>query len=66
MSERRKNGGLTEKQVEAIRDAILDSVYKEIGKSTVKWILWVGGSIALAISGWFAGAGHFKIPGASD
>ncbi len=65
-SERRKNGGLTDEQVEAIKSAILDSIYKEIGKSAVRWALWVGGSILLAIGGWLAGAGHIKIPGASE
>jgi hypothetical protein len=64
---RRKNGGLSDEQVEAVKNAILESIYKEIGRSVVKWGLWVGGSILLALGGWLAGAGHiFKIPGSTE
>ena len=64
--ERRKNGGLTNAQVEAIRDAILASIYEEIGKSIVKKALWLGGIILTAILAWLTGAGHIRFPGASE
>lgn len=59
--ERRKYGGLTNEQVEAIREAILASIYEEIGRSVVKKILWIGGALLLAVLGWFAGKGYLHI-----
>jgi hypothetical protein len=64
--ERRKNGGFTDEQIDAIKEAILASIYQEIGKSLVRKALWLGGAIILAIGSWLAGSGHIKIPGASD
>lgn len=60
--DRRKNGGLTDEQVEAIKQAILDSIYQEIGRSLVKKALWALGAIILAAVAWLHGAG--KIFGA--
>jgi hypothetical protein len=64
--ERRKNGGLTDEQVEAIKQAILDSIYQEIGKSLVRKAVWAIGILITAAFAWLAGAGHIKIPGASN
>ena len=61
--ERRKNGGLTDEQVEAIKQAILDSVYQEIGKSLVSKLLWAGGAVALAVVSWLHGSGAIRIFG---
>ena len=58
--ERRKNGGLTDEQVEAIKDAILASVYEDIGRSLVKKILWVGGIVFAALLAWLAAKGYIK------
>ena len=58
--DRRKNGGLTDEQLEAIKQAILDSIYQEIGKSLVRKAIWAVGAILLAALAWFHGAG--KIP----
>ena len=64
--ERRKNGGFTDEQIAAIKDAILASIYQEIGKSLVRKVLWIGGAILLAIFTWRAGEGHIKIPGTTE
>ena len=64
--ERRKNGGLSDEQIAAIKQAILDSIYQEIGKSLVKKLLWAVGVIVLAALAWLHGAGSIKIPGATE
>lgn len=56
--ERRKNGGLTDEQVEAIREAILRSIYEDIGRSVVKKVLWAGGIVLLALLGWAGFKGY--------
>ena len=58
--ERRKNAGLSDEQIEAIKDAILDSIYQEIGRSIVKKVLWVAGSAAVTLSAWL-GFNHISI-----
>lgn len=64
--DRRKNGGLSDEQVETIKNAILDSIYQEIGKSVVRKTLWAGGAVILALFAWLTGAGHIKIPGTTE
>jgi hypothetical protein len=59
--ERRKNGGLSDSQIEAIKDAILASVYEDIGRSLVKKILWALGALFLGLLGWLAAKGYIKI-----
>lgn len=61
--ERRKNGGLTDEQVDAIREAILASIYEDIGRSIVKKLVWVGGAIGAAVVAWLAGKGHITLGG---
>ena len=56
--ERRKNGGLTDEQIEAIREAILASIYEEIGRSVVKKVLWAGGVVLLTLLGWAGWKGY--------
>ena len=58
--ERRKNSGLTNEQVEAIREAILRSIYEDIGRSIVKKILWAGGAVLFALYSWAALKGYIK------
>lgn len=55
--ERRKNGGLTDEQIEAIKEAVLASVYEDIGRSLVKKVLWVLGSLTAGFLG-YLGADH--------
>ena len=62
-SERRKNGGLSDGQIEAIKQAILDSIYQEIGKSLVKKLLWLGGACILALAAWLHGSGKLPFTG---
>lgn len=59
--DRRKHGGLTDEQIDEIREAILASIYEEIGRSIVRKILWYGGTIILALLAWFGYSGHVKI-----
>lgn len=56
--ERRKNGGLTDEQVEAIREAILRSIYEDIGRSVVKKILWTLGALFFALLTWAGFKGY--------
>jgi hypothetical protein len=64
--DRRKNGGLSDEQVEQIKQAILNSIYQEIGKSIVRKIIWVVGTALALLVAWLTGAGHIKIPGATE
>jgi hypothetical protein len=50
--ERRKNGGLTDEQVDVIREAILRSIYEDIGRSIVKKVLWALGAVLFALLAW--------------
>ena len=54
--ERRRHGGLTEKELDEIRETIqkdlLKAIYEEIGRSVVKKVLWIGGAILAAIFAW--------------
>lgn len=56
--ERRKNGGLSEDQVEAIKEAILASVYEDIGRSLVKKAIWLLGALFAAVLTWLAAKGY--------
>ena len=58
--ERRKNAGLTDEQIDAIREAILRSIYEDIGRSIVKKILWTAGTVLFALYSWFAVKGYIK------
>ena len=62
--ERRKNGGLSDEQVEAIKQAILDSIFQEIGRSVFRKAIWITGAILFAVGTWLHGAGYIKFPGA--
>lgn len=59
-SERRKNAGLSEEQLEAIKEAVLASVYEDIGRSVVKRLLWAIGAICVAVLTWL-GANHIAL-----
>lgn len=60
--DRRENGGLSDEQVRAIKEAILASIYEDIGRSIVKKVLWIGGTALLAVFAWLAGHGYVKLP----
>jgi len=64
LPERRKYGGLTEKQVDQIIEAILERIYIQLGKSLVAKFLWLAGSALIALAAWFVGAKGIKFPGA--
>lgn len=70
--ERRKYGGLSERQYEtlkanlreelkvALKEEIWNDIYAAIGQTLVKKILFYGGSIGAVVLAWLHGAG--KIP----
>jgi CRISPR/Cas system type I-B associated protein Csh2 (Cas7 group RAMP superfamily) len=58
MEEYRKNAGLTDEQVEAIKEAILASVYEDIGRSLVKKVIWVAGVVFTALLTWATAKGY--------
>ena len=57
-TERRQNAGLSEEQIEAIKERILASVYEDIGRSLVKKVIWVAGVVFTALLGWAAAKGY--------
>lgn len=50
-----------EELAEKIADAMLDKIYKEAGKSLIKWFVWVSFLTIVALG---VGLGVIKIPGA--
>lgn len=54
---------LTHEQINEIAEMAaekaLEKVYTSIGKSVVSRFLWVVGGLALALSAWLAGNGHW-------
>lgn len=62
--ERRKNGGFTDAQIEAITDAVFERIYDrislQIGRSLISKGLWILGAASTAVLAWLHGAG--KIP----
>lgn len=58
--ERRKSGGLSEDEIESIKERVLASVYADIGRSVVKKFLWVGGVVLLGLLTWLGVNGHLK------
>lgn len=49
---------LSDKEVEELKDQLLESIYKDIGKSFVKGFLWIFGTLSLALLAWLGGSGH--------
>lgn len=58
--ERRSNVGLTDEQVEAIKERVLASVYEDIGRSLVKKVLWAIGAVLAALLAWLVAHGYVK------
>jgi hypothetical protein len=58
--ERRRNGGLSDEQIDAIKERILASVYEDIGRSLVKKIIWIAGAVLAALLAWAAAKGYIK------
>ncbi len=58
--DRRKNGLLTDEQLEAIKEQILASVYEDIGRSLVKKIVWLIGTMLFGLLAWLAAKGYIK------
>ena len=59
--ERRKHGGLSDEQVEKIKDAILASIYEDIGRSVVKKFLWAIGAAVVAFVLWAQSKGWIEM-----
>lgn len=58
--ERRRSGGLSEEQIEVIKERILASVYEDIGRSLVKKIIWIAGAVLATLLAWAAAKGYIK------
>ena len=58
--ERREHGGLTDEQVKAVKEAILASIYEDIGRSIIKKILWTAGAVLFALFTWLVAHGYIK------
>lgn len=58
--ERRQNAGLSDEQIAQIREAILASVYEDIGRSLVRKVVWALGAVFAAVLTWL-GANHVQI-----
>ena len=58
--ERRKNGNLTDEQIQDIKKQIMASIYEDIGRSLVKKILWALGAVLFALLTWLT-ANHIII-----
>jgi 8-oxo-dGTP pyrophosphatase MutT (NUDIX family) len=59
--ERRKNGGLTDEQVEAIKEAIIKEIYEEIGRSVVSRLLWALGLLFTALLAYLGFTGRISL-----
>lgn len=46
---------LTPEQVECLKEQLLDSIYKDIGRNVVKKFLWVSGAVGAAALAWLSG-----------
>ena len=59
-----RRAGLTEEQIEIIAERAaehaLKKVYEEVGRSTVKFILWVVGAAVLAALAYLGASGKLK------
>ena len=58
--ERRANAGITDEQIEVIKERILASVYEDIGRSLVKKVLWATGAVLTALLAWLTAHVYFK------
>jgi hypothetical protein len=54
---------LTEEEIEAIKNQLLNSIYADIGKSVIKKFLWIGGSVVVGAFAALSAFGHIKIGG---
>lgn len=58
--EHRTNGELSHQDIERIKEAVLASVYEDIGRSVVKKVVWIGGAVLAVVLGWGAAKGYIK------
>ena len=58
--EHRTNGQLAPEDIERIKEAVLASVYEDIGRSVVKKLLWVVGAVFVALLGYLGAKGYVK------
>ena len=56
-----KRRPLTDEEIEAIKEQLLESIYADIGKSVVKKVLWVAGAVVVGAFTALAASGHIKI-----
>jgi hypothetical protein len=59
--DRRRNGGLTDEQVEQIKEAILREIYAEIGRSIVSRLLWALGLLFTALLAYLGFTGRISL-----
>jgi len=52
---------LTEEELNEIKEQLLESIYTDIGRSIVKKVLWVVGSIGMAMVAWLMGNHNIKL-----
>ena len=59
-----RRAGLTEEQIDVIAeraaDRALEKVYTEVGKSAVKFILWMAGTAVLTLLAYLGASGKLK------
>ena len=52
---------LSDRELESIKNQLLESIYADIGKSVIKKILWIVGALAAASFAWLAGKGYISV-----
>ncbi len=58
--DRRKNRGLSDEEIDTIKEQLLASIYEDIGRSVVSKILWVAGTLLAAGLAYLAATGKLK------
>ena len=58
--EERRQPRLTAEQCEEIKQQILASIYEDIGRSVVKKLAWILGTVLAALLAWAAAKGYLK------
>lgn len=60
-----RRAGISDEQIDAIAERAaehaLRKVYEEVGRSTVKFILWVAGAAVLALLAYLGATGKLKV-----
>lgn len=56
-----KRRPLTDEEIEAIKNQLLESIYADIGKSVIKKFLWVAGAVVVGAFTALTAFGHIKL-----